>query len=201
MIRKRLSFKRRKPLILRATVILSVILLTAVYFEVRIRPVVKEITEENCKSIITRALNDAVCDALEGESESSVYMSSFIESTAKVSSINANCVTLNRIKSKIALSAQKKLDETKAIKTYIPIGTLTGLEMLKGRGPSLPIESRIDGSVTADLSSDLSSSGRCGIYTVSADFKAELSIQTVRRQKTELNTSVIICQTVLAFPP
>ncbi|MCR5636030.1 MAG: sporulation protein YunB [Clostridiales bacterium] len=191
---------RWKRILLSRIVILFVFFaLACVYSRAMIKPLVCEIAESTCTNAVTRAINESVYEVLHTEDENGIYLSQLLQNQSNISSVSLNCAEFNMIKSKIVLSAQEKLNKMNSIIINIPLGTFTGLETLKSKGPAITIKSDLSSSITADFSSSLENTGKCAVYTITADFKVNTNMVAIYRFGTEINTNIIIAQTVLAF--
>lgn len=56
------------------------------------------------------------------------------DESGSVCSIESNAMNINRLKNNIAARLERELDRMSGIDIMIPVGTLTGLQLLHGRG-------------------------------------------------------------------
>ena len=109
-----------------------------------------ELTEEAARHYIQISVQRAVDGALEQLAGPFVAVS-YGEGGA-VSSVTADAAALNQLKSQVLLSLAKRLEGKVTAK--VSIGSLTGVGILNGRGPKVPVKLDLAGS--ADVSFDTS---------------------------------------------
>lgn len=73
--------------------------------------------------------------------------------------ISSNVLTINKITSNIAGLIQKSLDENGKTKVKLSIGSFTGVKMLSGYGPEIPVKISSAGMVDTDIKSEFISQG------------------------------------------
>ena len=66
---------------------------------------------------------------------------------------------INTLKSSVTIAIQKKISCMPKKDLSIPIGTLTGTEILNGKGPDVPMKISLSGSVLTNFRSVFESAG------------------------------------------
>lgn len=130
------------------------------FFNFKIRPVIKSSAANRARVIVSGVVNEAV---LKDMSENSTNYSDIItvnkNDTGEIMSLASNMEKINSLKSHIALAVQEKIFDLKAKDIFIPAGTLSGIEFLNCKGPPIPLKISVSGNVRTDLKSDFESSG------------------------------------------
>ena len=157
MYKKRLhrEIKHKKLLIFIAIIIFVFILI-----DNQIRPLIKSIAANKAQIISTRAINEAVIEELANKNvDYSDLVSISRDSNGKVLSISTNVNKTNVLKSEISIAIQNKISSTQARKVGIPIGTLTGVDILSGRGPDVHLKISLPSSVITEFEGTFTSAG------------------------------------------
>ena len=168
--------------------------------EYHVRPLLKDVIVNNCTTCATLAVNDSINDVLDSGNYSNDDIVKVEKSSdGEVRAVYVNYVKLNQFKSDVTVMAQKKLDETKNVKVDIPLGLLTGVELLKETGPTISINTTFTGGISADFTSNFESAGlNQTIHTIEANLEADLSVySTGINSNSKIKTSIIISQTVI----
>ena len=175
-------------------------MLLLVLLDHQLRPAIKSITEDHACIISTEVLNDVVTSEL---SSKDVEYSDLIkierDLSGKILAVNTDIKKVNLLKSIISEKVQKRISAIDIDKTEIPIGTLTGLEIFSGKGPSLKLKITMSGNIHTDLQSKFLSAGinqtKHQIYmNVSTKISALIPGYPVM---TAIETNVLIAETVI----
>ena len=73
--------------------------------------------------------------------------------------IKSNMVSINEITSEIATNIQKELDNKGRENIQIALGSFTGIKILSGRGPGVPIRISSVGNIDTELKSEFEAQG------------------------------------------
>lgn len=137
-----------------------IILGLAVIADLRLRPVVETVNGYECHSAVTSVINSAVGAELEREDvEYSRLVNLTTNSEGEVISVESNVVGINRLKNSIAQRIERELSRMQSRNIEIPIGTLTGVQMLHGRGFSVGMTIKPMGYVTTSIISEFTDAG------------------------------------------
>lgn len=148
----------------KAVVWLSVILIlffvAAALIVVRMRPMVTRLTESRTTNRVNRIVADAVSEAVQsGKVDCSGLITFEKDSSGKVTALRSNMSEFNRLQSLISDTVLDRLSEMTASDLSIPLGTLTGSNLLAGRGPYIHVRTQSIGSATAKLRNALTAAG------------------------------------------
>ena len=116
-----------------------------------------------------------------------------------VSSLHANLGGINRLRAKATSAIQQALSEANETELSIPLGTLTGYELLAGIGPKLPVKLMTYGKTLVEFKSHFSETGinqtRLEIF-MEAKTTASIVLPTVHISR-EISTQLPVMQTVI----
>lgn len=147
--------KKRKIFIF--IIIIAVLL---VIIDIQVRPLVKSIAENQAKLNAASIINDEVIGELSNKSD---YYSDLIsvrtDNNGKILAITTDPQKANILKSSISANIQKKMPTAKPLKVGVPLGTLTGVELLMGRGPLINMKISIPSNISTEIKSDFIQAG------------------------------------------
>lgn len=147
--------KRRFFFILLAFFILAILLL-----HFRLRPVVKDISMARARIVSADAINEAILEEL---SENAGLYEDIVRiqrnEKEEITAILSNMEKINKLKSRVGIIIQNKFLELKSKNLKIPLGTLSGIEILSGLGPEIPICISMTGTVMTEFESNFKSAG------------------------------------------
>ena len=138
------SFKNRISYIIFAVVIILA-LLTTVFFAQLSRHI-SEISEFESKQAALDVINAAISRELEKLPQSSYIKIS--ETDGRITSINSDTNAVN-----------ESLSQLEGTKLSVPIGTLSGINILTGRGFDIPLRLHQIGAAKTELKSNLTEAG------------------------------------------
>lgn len=196
--RHRLS---KKGLIL-ARLILILLTFTMCYslIDSRIKPVIQSIAKSQAVILSTKLIDEAVTKVLQEENIDYEYLVNILsDDNKKVTSIQANSLHINSLKSKVSDSISKSISKIKDTKIEIPVGTLIGGEFFAGRGPKLSFYITLTGSVASKIVSTLYSAGiNQTVHSISLDVTASIYIVCPGyNTSTKTNTNIALAESVI----
>jgi len=117
----------------------------------------------------------------------------------RINAMTTNIVTANKLKSFLALSILTRITNVDGTELSIPVGNLTGISILAGRGPEMKVKVIPIGSVQTELSSQFVSAGinqtqHRIIMEVTSNVDIILPSETV---STTVSVNVVIAETVI----
>lgn len=114
-----------------AMILLGIVFLT----DLSLRPIIQTVNAYECHAAVARIINKAVLAELE---RSDVDYSSLVDlatdSNGAVVSVASNVMNINKLKTNVSDRVEREIERMSVIDIQIPIGTLTGVELLHGRG-------------------------------------------------------------------
>ncbi len=181
-------------------VILIFLIFCMIFLECRLKPVVSGFAEVNAKSMATEAINKSVMEILDETDISCEELETIkYSNTNRITSINSNTITANKLKSKITLRVQRNLSDINNRKINIPVGSIIGGELMQGRGFSIPLNVSVSGNINSDFVSEFEQGGiNQTVHKLSVKVSADLTVRLpTGTAKTKVETSVLIGETVI----
>lgn len=179
-------------------------LLLAVYsirlFNDRVQPILITAAQANTKNAVNRIVTEAVGKALAEEALGYRDMITLEKDNAgQITALTSNTLAMNRLRAEILGDILEQVDSLDSHTLGIPLGELTGLTVLSGRGPSLPVRIRSVGAANAEFRNVFTSAGVNQTYhqvMLEVSVEATLLIPGGTTQTTVV-TQVCIAETVL----
>ena len=153
----------RKKRFLRTVLFLIVLLivllsLSVALLSVNMRPAMAALAIARIRSVAARAMNDAILESM-GDETNYARLMQVHESSERVYMLQANTHKMNILAADCAEAAQERIAQMGDQGISIPIGTITGISFLAGKGPSLKVTFSPAGSVQSEFNSEFVSSG------------------------------------------
>ena len=131
---------------------LVLLFMGAALIVVRIRPMVTRLAESRATNRVNRIVAEAVSDAVaSGQVDCSRLITFEKDSGGKVTALRSNMPEFNRLQTLISDAVLERLSEMSPVDLSIPLGTLTGSNLLAGRGPYIHVRTQSVGTATAKL--------------------------------------------------
>ncbi|MBQ3151090.1 MAG: sporulation protein YunB [Clostridia bacterium] len=175
MRRKRWKSGRKNKIVIRTVIIALIGILFLFFCDAKLRPQIRSIASVKACALAEQTVNDAVLKVLSsGDYASAVSVEK--DSDSRVTAIKTDVLKINMMKAKVSKATASVLSGTERI-VAIPAGSLTGLDILSGRGPAIRIKVNFTGFSEA---------------RVNSTFSGEGINQTVHRLMLTVNTTVYI---------
>lgn len=153
---KILSRKRK----LRFTIVLVILMGIVVGMNCKFTPVAKSVAIGKAKYIMSDFINSSIVDDMENSGD--IYSQiTKVERNEKneISAIYTDMKKINFLKSHIAFLIQDKIINFKEKTFGISLGTLSGFEILNGKGPKVPMKISVAGNVFTNFNNKFSHAG------------------------------------------
>lgn len=172
--RKSRRFRRQAGIIIGGFCILA--MLGASLLSRNMRPALQALAEARIRSIAARAMNDAILESM-GNAETYAQLISVRENGDKVYLLQANTRNMNILAADCAEAAQDRIAQIGEQGISVPLGTVTGVSFLSGKGPGIHVSFTPVGSVQSEFSSELRASGiNQSLYRVNLKLTASLRL-------------------------
>lgn len=198
---KNRKYKQKKLSIrIKIIIIVAFVSIIAVLLDRQMRPLIKSVVFSQAQTVSTNVINQVVADEL---SRLDIDYSDIVDiqkdDDGKILAVSTDMKKVNSLKSLMTLSIQDKISTMDMQKTKIPLGTFTGTEIFNGRGPKIPIDVTMSGSVIMDFKSEFVSAGinqtKHRLYLdVSSEVLAFIPGYPVN---TVVKTSILIAETII----
>lgn len=184
----------------RVTVILLIAAGAALLIDLRLRPLIKAVIANQAQVVSEEAINEAVAEELSRTDVDYSDLTCVEKNTeGKVLAIQTNPVRMNQFKSSVGKRIQQKLRRFAERGVEIPLGTLLGSELLRDRGPQIPLKITLAGSVASRFKSNLSSAGiNQSRHQIFLDVQIEIYVVIPGYNvPLQIDTNVVIAETVI----
>ena len=132
--------RQRRGLPLALLFILAILCLFLAAVAVFLKDLSSQIAVSDASDIVTVQINNAIADIMAEQDYSGDYFVSFEKSaTGEVTAISSNMARINALSARI-LHQVVGATENRTIEIGIPVGNLTGISLLMGRGPNIPVQ-------------------------------------------------------------
>lgn len=198
MVRKKSVFK---SILLRWMTIFLCLILFAVIFMIRSRPVIISYAKTRAQSIMVSAFDEAVRHAI-SRLDYSYYDLAVITRTGNnlVSSIQIDFAKLNTLRAEISKAVHEIMCEKSNNTVYIPLGSLLGNEYTAGYGPGIKFKMQFTDISRLDFESSFYSAGINNVLH-QINIKADLSYSIIMHGADEtfsVGMTAVAAQTVIA---
>lgn len=196
MRRKRL----KRKLLLIFAIVLLIFALCIYLFETRLASLIANTAENAVKAKAAYLINAAI---LEEAEKSAVLYDTLVsfekDASGQITALKTNTVEVNRLKSKLSLSALEALENVEDAGLDIPIGTVWGRELTAGRGPKIHVHAFPVGVIETEVHNSLTAAGiNQSLHRIMITVRADLVVVTAAtRKQTSVETELCIAETVV----
>ena len=151
--------KKRKKLPIVIAALLLFAALCFLYVRLTVSPILKTVSAEEIRAITTNAVNEAVLKVLE---ETPAYADMVVigyDNENNINSIRVKASVVNALVQKSTMESQERISDIGMQGIDIPLGSLSGIMSLAGKGPDINLKVVPVGSVTAQLCSEFKAAG------------------------------------------
>lgn len=194
------SGKSVKRLNLVVVVVACIAILFFIVLHVQLKTHIDAICEYKGKQEATETISREVNTILQTQEEDfSSLITISKDSAGNITSIESNPMQINQLKGKIAAQINESLANLENEEITIALGTLTGANLLTGRGPDVTLKIHQLGAVDVDINSSFSSAGiNQTLHRMTLTVHAELSaVVPSHTTHIELETDYILAETVI----
>lgn len=185
--------------IIKIIIALCLVVAFFIFVSVKLKPMIQSVTGNIAKQMMISSINTVVLNELD---EQNYQYDDFVnverDNEGNIIAISLNMVNVNTLKSNISLTIQEELGDSQQ-RTGVPIGTLLGSDLLRGRGPKIPLKISVLGNTTVNLKSSFDSAGinqtRHQIYLEITT--GVYSYVTGVSSTTDVTTTVPVAETVI----
>ena len=118
-----------------------------------ITPVFNKLCEDKAKGIATLICNRQTSRCLK-EYNYSDFIIIHMDDEKNIKMLEANMKNINLVVSDITEKIQQEIDNTGRDNIYIRLGSFTGINLLSGSGPKIPIKISTNGNINTDFKSE-----------------------------------------------
>ena len=141
-------------------VLLILLLVLTVVILRHMKPLLTSLATASVSNTVNRIVVAAVDDAvISGEIDYDALVHFEKDESGHVTALRSNMAEANRLQTAICDDILQRLSEVSTSELRIPIGTLTGVAVLAGRGPALCVRMQAVGSSNARFRNEFSAAG------------------------------------------
>ena len=129
-----------------------------IFVNANLRPVLVGLASARVQAVAARAMNDAILD-MAGSDYGYDSLVTVRSTESKVYLLQANSLRLNRLAADCSNSAQERIIQLGEQGVTIPLGTLSGIPILSGKGPRVTMRFTPAGAVKSAFDSEFRSAG------------------------------------------
>ena len=126
----------------------------------KFRPMLREMAVSRASNTVTRMVSETVNEVIADENTRYSDLISYEKDTSgHITALHSNMAACNRLQSLILDTAAARVEQIPAKELSIPIGNLTGLSLLAGRGPCIHVRMESTGAPVAHFENEFCSAG------------------------------------------
>lgn len=191
--------KRRKVKKVYSIMIIIIIMIIIMNTIIKaIEPVFNNLCKEKAKSVATIICNRQTTECIKGYGYSD-FVIVHTDENKNIKMLEANMININVVISNIAEQIQTQIDSISREDIYISLGGFTGINLLAGRGPLVPIRISTVGNIKTDFKSEFIDKGvNQTLHRLYLEIECEISILTPFNIIAEkINNQLIIAENVI----
>lgn len=199
---KRKSYPRKRKVKL-FFIFLSLFLslaVTALFIEVKSPSIIYGMAEDKAKSIAIQAINNSVSDVIDGKDEIYKELVDYrYDDEGNIISVNTNINLTNAVEGMILDGIVKRIDSSSRYPIKIPMGTLTGSDLLTGRGPRITFYISLSGNAKSSIENLFESTGiNQTRHQIQIRFEVDVSIvMSGKHFGVTVENTVVIGETII----
>ena len=126
----------------------------------QIRPYIQNISAYQAKIYATKVINDAIYRELAGDSVRYQDLVLLTQNSAgEITSLQTDMLAMNRLRGRATDAVLREIASMQEQEIYLSLGTLSGVQMLSGRGPDLSLRVQPTGSLRTEIENRFDSAG------------------------------------------
>ena len=183
-------------------VIILLFALSAVAFfiELKAPSIIYAMAEDKAKSIAIQAINNSVSEVIDGKDDIYKDLVDYrYDSEGNIISVNTNINLTNAVEGMILDAIAEKIDNSSRCAVKIPSGTLTGSDILTGRGPPVTFYINLSGNAKSSIENLFESTGiNQTRHQIQIRFEIDMSIvMSGKHSAVTVENTVVIGETII----
>lgn len=152
--------KQKKTAVVRFCVGAVAVVLLAVLGLSQMRPVILQYAQNVAEGILLNAADEAVVNVLrDNQIDYDDIVRLSCDRDNRITGLQIDALTINMLKSQIALEIGRIASAQESYNTYIPIGTFFGSEYTAGRGPKIKFSMQLTSNSAVNFQSEFKDAG------------------------------------------
>lgn len=180
--------------------VLAVFLLLFCLIHIAMRPVIQTISADQARILGTALINNAVLEQLAAlEVDYKNLISFTYDSAGNIAAIETNAMEMNKLKATLTESVNQSLATLPDQAVKIPLGTLTGIELMSGRGPDITLKMLPSSYVESKLVNNFDAAGiNQTRHQILIEFTVTISAILVPYTTTvNVKSTVVVAETII----
>lgn len=197
---KRPRRKGRTKILFPIFFILLISGVAAFFVELKSPSIIYAMAEDKAKSIAIQAINNSVSDVIDGKDEIYKELVDYrYDDEGNIISVNTNINLTNTVEGLILDGIVKRIDEASRYPIKIPVGTLTGSDLLTGRGPKITFYISLSGNARSSIENLFESTGiNQTRHQIQIRFEVDVSIvMSGKHFGATVENTVVIGETII----
>ena len=152
--------RRGRCLKLLCLIFISVLILMIAAAAAQLRPIMGSMATARVSNVIHKAVAEAVTETIgTGNYNYSDLISLEKDADGKITALTSNMIQFNQLQIEVSENVMKKVGMVSSSELSIPIGSLTGIALLAGRGPDLHVRILSVGTPSAEFENRFTDAG------------------------------------------
>jgi sporulation protein YunB len=180
-------------------VIFAIVLVFSLFiFEIKLFPIIEKMAIAESRNYATLSINRAIYDVLSLEGVQGDYVELERGEGGEIVSLTTDTYRVNLVKSLVSREVEKCMDAEGA-ELLIPLGNITGIKLLSGRGPKIKVKTSPVRSVVTDIGSVFAESGiNQTWHRVLLHIDADFGVMVLSRSmECHVSDTVVLADTVI----
>lgn len=197
---KRNTNKQKKKIQKILITLFAILLIIKLLFDY-INPMFEDMCITKAKAVAIQIINKKTQDSID-KIDYNDLVTIIKDNNGNITMVKANAFSINRISVEITTDIQDTLQNESQTQILIPLGSISGNEVLSNLGPKIPIQINPTGVVTTEFRSEFEAAGinqtlhRIYLYTV-----CRINIITPYRiLSNEVSSEVIVAESIIVGP-
>lgn len=110
------------------------------FFTLSVRPVIDTVSQETIRSLTVETVNEAVAEVMADNPSFVDFTVVEKDAQGNISMVHTDSAAVNALARAVTIRSQQSLDQIAEQGVPIPIGSLSGISVLAGRGPDVHIK-------------------------------------------------------------
>ena len=155
-----MRFRRHARRYIGILCLLCLLFLAFYLFFARLQPLMGDLAVSRVSNQASKLVSSAINETIQsGEVDYERLISFEKDDAGKVTALKSNMAEFNRLQTQIDSNILQHLSEVSLSTLSVPVGTLTGITLLSGRGPVINVKMQSVGSSTSRFENEFSSAG------------------------------------------
>lgn len=171
-----------------------------IFIEASFRPLIEKVNSIECHKAVSDIINRVVLEELVNSgADYSTLVTLSTNSGGEVTSVQSNIVNINRLKTTVSDRVEKEIARLSGLEIKIPIGTLSGMKLLHGKGFNVGMTVKPIGYAKTAIISEFSEAGlNQTLHRIVIEITAEVdAIIPGFETRVEVTSTIIAAETVI----